>query len=46
MFKLITYAVLSYLAYRVFFEKPKKIERKSRSESDQVIDIDYEEIKD
>ena len=46
MFKLITYAVLGYLAYRVFFEKPKQIEREKQSENDQIIDIDYEEIKD
>ena len=34
MFKLLTYAVLAYLAYRVFFEKPKQIERKTKSEND------------
>ena len=46
MFKLLTYAILGYLAYRVFFEKPKRIEKKTQSENDQIIDIDYEEIKD
>ena len=46
MFKLLTYAVLAYLAYRVFFEKQKQIERKTKSENDQIIDIEYEEIKD
>ena len=47
MFKLLTWAIIGYLAYQVFWKGQKRIDKKAKEmENDTIIDIDYEEVKD